>query len=641
MALRRPTLFVSLALALRFQPSEQRPGPVGPLASLEQARSRWWNKSTAQFLVLGSKATRDVRVYRWSFFIHGYNLTTPTLEYTNNKSVRASRLVTLSYLATTGPQRGPQGWPGLKLEPGPADKPPVPGAGALLCHSLFLSHCVKGAGIYSRLRGMKINRIAGVREVLSTKDGLCRTLQQSSLPPAVLWRFSFPCWVLPTHRAKLLSHLDQGSRPSTLYILKPSQGSQGQGIHVLSPEALKKRISSVGATGLTGALRQVVQPYLQEPLLHRGRKWDVRTYVLATSVLPMRLYLFSEAIVRYAVAAQYSPHSTNVRSTLTNTFVGKKILHKGVGSITASLADLCADEGVFANSSATVGQGATCATKLTDAMRDAIGRLFVAVEPQMQGHYRKVYPNISAKGFRCAECYHLLGVDLIASADGRFHVIEVNIEPDLSLSTDGSRRYDHTKRAAAYNLVHLVYSRQTAASQLQGILERHAQAIAQLDLLLAAHSVDTDPKASTVQSPPVLQTDVAEYLLDAVRERNAAGCYIPVYPSKRHHDVFRQQLELMASGLSQPTSSTTPAAARAAAARARAFRRRLQMHQLLGIVLADLDGESDGDVEARADGSGQGFHRRCEEMLQQVPQTRSGAWARRTHIFKDVWNLPS
>ena len=53
----------------------------------------------------------------------------------------------------------------------------------------------------------------------------------------------------------------------------------------------------------------VVQPYLAEPLLHHGRKWDVRTYVLLTSVLPMRLYLFSEAIVRYA-SAPYSK-STN------------------------------------------------------------------------------------------------------------------------------------------------------------------------------------------------------------------------------------------------------------------------------------------------------------------------------------------
>eukprot|EP00966_Prymnesium_polylepis_P082402 1908205-Prymnesium_polylepis.1 len=47
----------------------------------------------------------------------------------------------------------------------------------------------------------------------------------------------------------------------------------------------------------------IVQPYLADPLLRRGRKWDVRTYVLVTSVLPVRAYLFTEAIVRYASTA--------------------------------------------------------------------------------------------------------------------------------------------------------------------------------------------------------------------------------------------------------------------------------------------------------------------------------------------------
>ena len=56
----------------------------------------------------------------------------------------------------------------------------------------------------------------------------------------------------------------------------------------------------------------VVQPYLSEPLLHNGRKWDVRTYVLVTSVLPMRVLLFTEAIVLFradvSLSTVYADH---------------------------------------------------------------------------------------------------------------------------------------------------------------------------------------------------------------------------------------------------------------------------------------------------------------------------------------------
>lgn len=614
-------------------------------AKIEQENTLRWNHSDSDFLVLGQKAGRDFGVYVWAFGKQNFRLTTASQGFVSFDARKSLK------------------------------EPPLPGVGALLCHSLFLSNCVRPlqgratpgsvAGIFDRIKGMKINRIAGARQVLSTKDGLCHTLYLSGLATSALGAFSFPCWVLPANVAGLTRHLQAAETASQRFIVKPARGSQGQGIRVFNGSALQLAVQQHQHLAAL-KVPVVVQPYLRQPLLHHGRKWDVRTYVLATSVLPMRLYVFSEAIVRYAASASYSPDSTDQSSVLTNTFVGKRILQRGVGSITGSLASLCdASDDVH-----------KCSSLLMDAMRDAIGRLFLSAEPRLRQVYRDSYgkgkeagggadegeklgPNDASRAtpFRCSECYHLFGVDLIADSDQQMHVIEVNIAPDLTLSTqgvacqhgatncsDGSTKYDHTKLGAAYNTVRLVYSKRSVASQLQDFVRRHADQIAQLDLLLLpstshgayASTADNPSTASAANAPhvpsaPILQRDVAEYMLDMIRERGEAGCFAPVYPSTRHHSEHRTHLELMASGMNPCPTNDTTCEDRASRSTRLYMRRRLQMHTLLGILLEDLDAPT--------------FRQRCEGMLAEVsmqqPNDRQNAWAKREHIFKTVASLVS
>ena len=92
------------------------------------------------------------------------------------------------------------------------------------------------------------------------------------------------------------------------------RGSQGAGIRVLTKAELLACASDsrLRCRSRPGLSFPIVQPYLAEPLVasggpYKGHKWDLRTYVLCTSVLPMRLYLFTEAIVRSAAAVQIFP----------------------------------------------------------------------------------------------------------------------------------------------------------------------------------------------------------------------------------------------------------------------------------------------------------------------------------------------
>ena len=378
-------------------------------------------------LLLGKKARRDFRVYDWAFRVHHFDV------HHSTSAVGVGDYDTQQ-------------------------------AGAVLCHSIYTSNCLKlpkqagavGAGDYSRIFTMllpsqKINRFSGVRQVLTTKDGLCDTLRQANLGARGLWRFTFPCYKLPDDGAALGALVNAGAGAGAgasggagpgSWIVKPPRGSQGSGIRVLSGAAMGEYIRSDGWNefgrdkGVKGA---IVQPYLDAPLLSRGgRKWDVRSCVLCTSVAPLRLYLFTEGIVRYA-SALYAADATDSASVLTNTAVGKKVLRTGVSPITGTLAELAAQLS---------GDGVMSPAELLTAMRETVGRLFLTVEAGFERYYARLYGGAAdGDGFRCRGCYHLFGVDLIADASAQLHVIEVNVEPDLTISSGragSSETYDHT-----------------------------------------------------------------------------------------------------------------------------------------------------------------------------------------------------
>lgn len=141
----------------------------------------------------------------------------------------------------------------------------------------------------------------------------------------------------------------------------------------------------------------------------------------------MRVYVFSEAIVRYA-SSKYDDAAGTKGVMLTNTFVGKRETGGGVGAITSSLVELA---------EALAPHGLGHAHVLRE-MRLVVGRLFLSAEPRFDRLFRSAYPARSR--FRCASCYHLFGVDLIADVHRQLHVIEVNVVRCACKSTTSEHR---------------------------------------------------------------------------------------------------------------------------------------------------------------------------------------------------------
>jgi len=107
---------------------------------------------------------------------------------------------------------------------------------------------------------------------------------------------------------------ERDSNPKALWILKPTGSSCGRGIKILSKDST-----------VSPKKTAVVQRYLHQPLLLNGYKFDLRVYVVVTSLDPLKVYLNSEGLVRIATQKYTcSPKSLGARTMhLTNYSVNK------------------------------------------------------------------------------------------------------------------------------------------------------------------------------------------------------------------------------------------------------------------------------------------------------------------------------
>ena len=74
-----------------------------------------------------------------------------------------------------------------------------------------------------------------------------------------------------------------------MFIVKPSASSCGRGIRVVK-----------GNTRISNREDSIVSMYIDNPLLIKNKKFDMRMYVLITSYHPLRIYLYEEGLARFA-----------------------------------------------------------------------------------------------------------------------------------------------------------------------------------------------------------------------------------------------------------------------------------------------------------------------------------------------------
>jgi hypothetical protein len=112
-----------------------------------------------------------------------------------------------------------------------------------------------------------------------------------------------------------------GFKQPKLWIVKPCIRSGGDGIYLIDNifeiPTIDEKVKDVD--------QAIVQKYIANPLLINGHKFDMRLYVLITSVDPLMIYIYKDGLARFATEP-YNSESTSIKNNhihLTNAKVNK------------------------------------------------------------------------------------------------------------------------------------------------------------------------------------------------------------------------------------------------------------------------------------------------------------------------------
>ena len=186
------------------------------------------------------------------------------------------------------------------------------------------------------------------------------------------------------------------------YIVKPSSGSCGENIKFFND--VSKMFLYLKKTE-----NNIIQEYIENPLLISNKKFDIRQWVLITSIDPLEIHL-GEFYLRFS-KYDYSIKKTNKFIHLTNYAIQKKSARKT--NIKNSMWD-------------------------SDSFKNYLVEKkipFDLIEKQIKNIIIETVKEFSKYIVHRKNSFELLGYDLMIDENFKVWLIEINVSPDLSHST--------------------------------------------------------------------------------------------------------------------------------------------------------------------------------------------------------------
>ncbi|KAI1899107.1 hypothetical protein AGOR_G00058080 [Albula goreensis] len=276
-------------------------------------------------------------------------------------------------------------------------------------------HHMRSPGFRAIHEHQKLNHFPGSFQI-GRKDRLWRNLSKmQALYGKREFSFFPQSFVLPQDM-KLLRRAWEEGGSRIKWIIKPPASARGNGIQVIHRWSQMPRRRPL-----------LVQRYLHKPYLISGSKFDLRIYVYVSSYNPLRIYVFSDGLVRFA-SCKYSSSMKSLSNKfmhLTNYSVNKK------NSEYQSNSDDQTCQGHKWALKALwqyLGRKGMNTTLIWEKIKDIVIKTIIAADPYVntlvQTNVRSAY-----------SCHELFGFDIMLDENLKPWLLEVNISPSLHSSS--------------------------------------------------------------------------------------------------------------------------------------------------------------------------------------------------------------
>ncbi|TNN48949.1 Tubulin polyglutamylase TTLL4 [Liparis tanakae] len=272
------------------------------------------------------------------------------------------------------------------------------------------SPCFKALGEHQ-----KLNHFPGTFQI-GRKDRLWRNLSKMQVSFGRREFGFFPSTFVLPQDVKLLRKAWEDGGARQKWIVKPPASARGIGIQVIHKWGQLPRKRPL-----------LVQKYLHKPYLIGGNKFDLRIYVYVTCYDPLRVYIFSDGLVRFASCKYSSSTKTlgNKFMHLTNYSVNKK------NSEYQSNSDDKACQGhkwTLKSLWQFLGSKGVSTAPIWEKIKDIVIKTIIGSEPYVNSllkmHLRSSY-----------SCHELFGFDIMLDEKLKPWLLEVNISPSLHSNT--------------------------------------------------------------------------------------------------------------------------------------------------------------------------------------------------------------